>query len=58
MNCGVQSQRSAMALTMESPSPRLIDGSIKKTRDKYHGDDGVNLYGKVINGVMPGQGVD
>ncbi|MBQ1558694.1 MAG: cytochrome C, partial [Pseudomonas sp.] len=38
--------------------PRLIDGSIEKTRDKYHADDGVNLYGKVVNGVMLGQGVD
>lgn len=37
--------------------PRLIDGSVEKTRDKYHADDGVNLYGKVVNGVMLGQGV-
>ncbi len=38
--------------------PRLIDGSVEKTRDKYHANDGVNLYGKVVNGVMLGQGVD
>lgn len=37
--------------------PRLIDGSVEKTRDKYHADDGVNLYGKMVNGVMLGQGI-
>jgi thiosulfate dehydrogenase len=37
--------------------PRLVDGSVEKTRDKYHADDGVNLYGKEVNGVILGQGV-
>lgn len=38
--------------------PRLIDGSVEKTRDKYHANDGVNLYGMVVNGRMLGQGVE
>lgn len=37
--------------------PRLIEGSIEKTRDKYHANDGVNLYGKEVNGVLLGQGI-
>lgn len=37
--------------------PRLIEGSIAKTRDKYHANDGVNLYGKEVNGVLLGQGI-
>ncbi|TRX76799.1 c-type cytochrome [Pseudomonas mangiferae] len=37
--------------------PRLIDGSIEKTRDKYHANDGVNLYGQTVNGVLLGQGI-
>ncbi|MBU0902202.1 c-type cytochrome [Pseudomonas sp. MIL19] len=37
--------------------PRLIDGSVEKTRDKYHANDGVNLYGKTINGQMLGKGL-
>lgn len=37
--------------------PRLIDGSIEKTRDKYHANDGVNLYGREVNGVLLGQGI-
>ncbi|HDZ56419.1 MAG TPA: c-type cytochrome [Pseudomonas xinjiangensis] len=37
--------------------PRLIDGSVEKTRDKYHANDGVNLYGKIINGRMLGNGI-
>lgn len=36
--------------------PRLIDGSIEKTREKFHANDGVNLYGQVIKGVLLGQG--
>ena len=36
--------------------PRLIEGSIEKTRDKYHANDGVNLYGKTVNGILIGQG--
>lgn len=38
--------------------PRLIDGSVEKTRNKYHANDGVNLYGQVVNGRMLGQGID
>ncbi|MCW3148469.1 c-type cytochrome [Stutzerimonas stutzeri] len=37
--------------------PRLIDGSIEKTREKYHANDGVNLYGVKVNGVLLGQGI-
>ena len=37
--------------------PRLIDGSIEKTRVKFHANDGVNLYGQKVNGVLIGQGI-
>ncbi|WP_408004042.1 c-type cytochrome [Pseudomonas frederiksbergensis] len=37
--------------------PRLIDGSIEKTRVKFHANDGVNLYGQTVNGVLMGQGI-
>ncbi|WP_394243723.1 c-type cytochrome [Halopseudomonas laoshanensis] len=37
--------------------PRLIDGSVEKTRVKYHANDGVNLYGKTINGRVLGEGL-
>ena len=37
--------------------PRLINGSIDETRKRYHADDGVNLYGVVVNGKKLGQGV-
>ena len=37
--------------------PRLIDGSVEKTREKYHADDGINLYGKTVNGKLLGKGV-
>jgi thiosulfate dehydrogenase len=37
--------------------PRLIDGSVEKTRDKYHANDGVNLYGETVNGKMLGKGI-
>ena len=37
--------------------PRLIDGSVEKTREKYHANDGVNLYGVEVNGVILGQGI-
>ncbi|WP_339650510.1 c-type cytochrome [Halopseudomonas pelagia] len=37
--------------------PRLVDGSVEKTRDKYHANDGVNLYGKTVNGQMLGKGL-
>ncbi|MFP5404971.1 MAG: c-type cytochrome, partial [Gammaproteobacteria bacterium] len=36
--------------------PRFVDGSVEKTREKYHAGDGVNLYGKEVNGVLLGQG--
>lgn len=36
--------------------PRLVDGSLEKTREKYHASDGMNLYGKEVNGVLLGQG--
>jgi len=35
--------------------PRLVDGSVEKTRVKYHVNDGVNLYGQTINGNTLGQ---
>ena len=38
--------------------PRLIDGSVEKTRDKYHAKDGVNLYGEIVNGQMLGKGIE
>ena len=37
--------------------PRLIDGSIEKTRVKFHANDGVNLYGQTVDGVLIGQGI-
>ena len=37
--------------------PRLIDGSIEKTRDRFHANDGVNLYGEIVNGQMLGKGI-
>ena len=36
--------------------PRLVNGDIVETRKRYHADDGVNLYGTTINGVLIGQG--
>ena len=36
--------------------PRLIKGDIEQTRQKFHADDGVNLYGVVVDGVLLGQG--
>lgn len=35
--------------------PRLIDGSVEKTREKFHANDGVNLNGKTVNGRMLGR---
>lgn len=37
--------------------PRLINGDIEQTRKKFHEDDGVNLYGVKVDGVLLGQGV-
>ena len=37
--------------------PRLIDGSIEKTRKRFHEGDGVNLYGIEVDGVLLGQGI-
>lgn len=37
--------------------PRLIKGDIDATRKRFHEDDGVNLYGVRVNGVLLGQGV-
>ncbi len=37
--------------------PRIIDGSVEKTREKYHANDGVNLYGVEVNGKILGQGI-
>ncbi len=37
--------------------PRLIEGSVEKTREKYHANDGINLYGQQVDGVLLGQGV-
>lgn len=36
--------------------PRLVEGSIEKTRLKFHANDGINLYGQKIEGVLIGQG--
>ena len=36
--------------------PRLVDGSVEKTRLKFHANDGVNLYGQHVDGVLVGQG--
>lgn len=44
--------------THERPQdPRLVEGSIEKTRVKYHANDGVNAYGQTINGILIGQGI-
>ena len=44
--------------THERPQdPRLVEGSIEKTRLKFHANDGVNAYGQTINGVLIGQGI-
>lgn len=44
--------------THERPQdPRLVEGSVEKTRVKFHANDGVNAYGQTINGVLIGQGV-
>lgn len=37
--------------------PRLVDGSVEKTRVKFHANDGVNLYGQTVEGVLIGQGI-
>lgn len=37
--------------------PRLINGNIEQTRKKFHEDDGVNLYGVTVGGVLLGQGI-
>lgn len=37
--------------------PRLVDGSVEKTRVKFHANDGVNLYGQTVDGVLIGQGI-
>lgn len=37
--------------------PRLVDGSVEKTRLKFHANDGVNLYGQTVEGVLIGQGI-
>ncbi|MFJ2335089.1 c-type cytochrome [Pseudomonas helleri] len=43
--------------THERPQdPRLVEGSVEKTRLKYHANDGVNAYGQTINGVLIGVG--
>lgn len=36
--------------------PRLVEGSVEKTRVKFHANDGVNLYGQKVDGVLVGQG--
>lgn len=38
--------------------PRLVDGSIEATRKRYHADDGVNLYGVLVDGKILGQGLN
>ncbi|MBD0701550.1 MULTISPECIES: c-type cytochrome [unclassified Pseudomonas] len=38
--------------------PRMIAGSIEQTRLKFHANDGINLYGKEVNGVILGQGTE
>ena len=44
--------------THERPQdPRLVEGSIEKTRVKFHANDGVNAYGQIINGILIGQGI-
>jgi thiosulfate dehydrogenase len=43
--------------THERPQdPRLVEGSVEKTRLKYHANDGVNAYGQTLNGVLIGVG--
>jgi thiosulfate dehydrogenase len=37
--------------------PRLVDGSVEKTAKQYHDNDGVNLYGHTVDGVLLGQGI-
>ncbi|WP_313085403.1 c-type cytochrome [Pseudomonas sp.] len=37
--------------------PRLVDGSVEKTRDKYHANDGVSLYGQMLEGRLLGSGL-
>ena len=37
--------------------PRLVNGDIDETRKRYHADDGVNLYGVMVDGRKLGQGV-
>lgn len=37
--------------------PRLVEGSVEKTRVRYHANDGVNLYGQEVGGVVLGQGI-
>ncbi len=37
--------------------PRLVEGSVEKTRLKFHANDGVNLYGQTVEGVLVGQGM-
>lgn len=37
--------------------PRLIDGDIQATRLRFHDEDGINLYGVVVDGVLLGQGI-
>ncbi len=37
--------------------PRLVEGSVEKTRVRYHANDGVNLYGQEVDGVVLGQGI-
>jgi len=37
--------------------PRLVEGSVEKTRVKFHANDGVNLYGQTVEGVLIGQGI-
>ena len=45
--------------THERPQdPRLVEGSVEKTRVKFHANDGVNVYGQTVNGVLIGQGTE
>lgn len=38
--------------------PRMIEGSVEQTRLKFHANDGVNLYGQKVNGVLVGKGTE
>lgn len=38
--------------------PRLVNGSVEETRKKFHANDGVNLYGVEVDGVVLGQGIN